>query len=36
MLERGIANPSLTVLDGLAAALETPLSPIFLDVESRR
>ena len=36
MLERGIANPSLTVLDGLASALETPLSSIFLDVESRR
>lgn len=32
----GPANPSPAVLDGLATALDMPLSSIILDVESRR
>ena len=34
MVERGIANPSLTVVEGLAAALGTTLASIFREVEA--
>ena len=36
MLERGRANPSLSVLDALAQALGTRLSSIFREVEAAR
>ena len=36
MLERGRANPSLSVLDALAGALGTHLSSIFREVEAAR
>lgn len=35
MVERGLANPSLTVLESLAGALNTPLSTMFREVEGR-
>ncbi len=34
MVERGIGNPSLTVVEALAAALQTTMSSIFREVES--
>ena len=36
MLERGLANPSLTVLASIAEALGTTLSAMFQSVERKR
>ncbi len=36
MLERGVGNPSLTVIAALAGALDTPISSLFLEVEQAR